>query len=375
MGGCAKKFALGLFLSIGISVHTLADNSSAGGSSSSVANLQQIADALKNNPQLAKQLQQVAYSPSSANQSLQATTATATQQGSQSDQNEQPQQSQDLSEAQKKAAADQEQKSQQQMFQQSINEEAFRQLKQEAFPLSPTQIQTMRNMLDETQRAQAADPFNQSPAPVSSSLFVRLSPGATPPVIRLSQGFVSSLVFIDSTGATWPIQAYDLGNPSAFNISWNRKGNTLFIQARTSYTYGNLAVKLEALDTPVMLTLVPGQKAVDYRVDLRVEGLGPNAKPTLHGSGMPDAASPLLLSILDGVAPEGSEKLTVTGAAAEAWLYDKKLYFRSRYKVLSPAWISKMSSADGMNAYELPKTPTVLVSRHGKAVQLKIEGF
>lgn len=258
---------------------------------------------------------------------------------------------------------------------QEMNVNAFSNLKQTAFPLSPEQIKTLRNLLDDTQRATAAAPYDSPPAPVSSSLIVNLSPGATPPAIRLYRGFVSSLVFVDSTGAPWPIVAYDLGNPSAFNIAWNNKDNLLMVQAQSSYQYGNLAVKLQDLDTPVMLTLVPGQRAVDYRVDLRIMGRGPNAKVAYSGSNIPASTSPVLLDILDAVPPQGAKVLQVPDATAQAWLYQDKLYLRTAYNLLSPAWVAKLSSADGMNAYELVKTPLVLLSRHGKTVQTKLEGF
>ena len=258
-----------------------------------------------------------------------------------------------------------------------INQTSFDSLKQNAFPLSPGQIKILRDMLDDTQRASAAEPYDSPPEPVSSSLMVNLSPGSTPPAIRLYRGFVSSLVFVDTTGAPWPIVAYDLGNPSAFNIAWNNKDNLLMVQAQTGYNYGNLAVKLKDLDTPVMLTLVPGQKAVDYRVDLRVMARGPNAKSSYSGSGnlIPAGANPVLLNILDAVPPQGAKPLQIPEETAQAWLYQDKIYLRTEYTLLSPAWVAKLSSADGMNAYELIKTPLVLLSRHGKTVQTKIEGF
>ena len=43
--------------------------------------------------------------------------------------------------------------------------------------------------------------------------------------------------------------------------------------------------------------------------------------------------------------------------------------------ILSPSWISKMQSSDGMRAYEMEKTPSLLVSDYGNTTQLKIEGF
>lgn len=256
-----------------------------------------------------------------------------------------------------------------------INENSFEALKQSAFPLTPDQIKILHNMLDETQRATASEPLDAPPEPVSSSLMVNLSPGTTPPAIRLYRGFVSSLVFVDSTGAPWPVLAYDLGNPSAFNIAWNNKDNLLMVQALTSYNYGNLAVKLQDLDTPVMLTLVPGQRAVDYRVDLRIMERGPNAKAGYSGINLPAGASPILLNILDAIPPQGAKPLSIPESTAQAWLYEDKVYLRTAYTLLSPAWLAKLSSADGMNAYELIKTPLVLLSRHGKTIQTKIEGF
>ena len=194
-------------------------------------------------------------------------------------------------------------------------------------------------------------------------------------MIRRSRGFVSSLVFVDATGAPWPIEAYDLGDPKAFNIQWNKKSNTLMVQAMSAYNYGNLAVKLQDLNTPVMLTLVPGQQQIDYRVDLRLPEKGHLAKATIQGSELPEQADKTLLNILDGVSPQGAKRLDVSGGVAQAWLLGDALYVRTRFTLLSPAWMSKMSSADGMNAYKLQLTPLLLVSRYGKVMQLKVEGI
>ena len=212
------------------------------------------------------------------------------------------------------------------------------------------------------------------PRPTVTSQFVNLSPGSTAPVIRLAQGFVTSLVFIDSTGAPWPIAAYDIGNPSAFNIQWNHSDNTLMIQSLTLYTYGNLAVRLQGLPTPVMLTLIPGQKAVDYRVDLRIQGNGPNAIP-VPVIGLPSSANPELLGVLDGVPPEGSAEVQIEGGCAQAWVRGNQLFVRTHYTILSPGWTATMSSADGMKAYQMPKAPLLLASANGKIIQLKLEGF
>ncbi len=255
-----------------------------------------------------------------------------------------------------------------------VNELAFDEVKKQLFPLSPEQTVKVKKWYHEDEYAQATSP-ETPPKPTATSQFVNLSPGSTPPAIRLSQGFVSSLVFLDSTGAPWPIAAYDLGDPNAFNIQWDKVSNTLMIQASKLYTYGNLAVRLRGLNTPVMLTLIPGQKAVDYRVDLRVQGYGPNAKQMPMGANIPPSASDVLLHVLDGVPPAGSTRLTVSGGDAQAWLLNNRMFIRTGLTILSPGWIGSMTSADGTHAYEMHKSPVLLVSWHGKVMQLKVEGL
>ncbi|MBP6918204.1 MAG: DotH/IcmK family type IV secretion protein [Legionellaceae bacterium] len=256
----------------------------------------------------------------------------------------------------------------------SVDELAFRGVEAQLFPLNTDKIQSLKKKYEETEFAKAANPITP-PKPTATSKFVNLSPGSTPPVIRLSQGFVSAIVFLDATGAPWPIAAFDLGDPSSFNIQWDKTGNNLMIQATKLYTYGNLAVRLTGLNTPVMITLIPGQKAVDYRVDLRVQGYGPNAKNMPTEEGLPPSASDVLLHVLDGVPPAGSTRLVVSGGDALAWLLDNKMYVRTSLTILSPGWLGSMTSADGTHAYEMPKSPVLLVSWHGRVMQLKIEGL
>jgi len=258
----------------------------------------------------------------------------------------------------------------------SISHEAFTQVRRNALPLTPDQIRNLHQTFNRVQRAAAEHP-GVPPRPTSTSKIVDLSPGATPPIIRLSAGFVSSLVFLDTTGAPWPIKAYDLGDPKSFNVQWDKKSNTLLIQALTQYRTGNLAVILQGLNTPIMLTLLPGQRAVDYRVDLRMPGLGPHATTTV--TSLPGTESSNLLDVLNGVPPRGSRRLTVSGCkSCDAWLMGDRLFLRMRLTLLSPAWSSTMSSADGTHAYQIiqeQSTPVLLVSEHGKMRELKLEGF
>lgn len=251
---------------------------------------------------------------------------------------------------------------------------AFQAMLQQNMPLTPQQVVLLRQNIDMAQRAASILP-NIPPKPVSTTLMVNLAPGTTPPAVRLAQGYVSSLVFVDSTGAPWPIAAFDIGNPKAVNIQWDGKGSILLIQAVAPYFNGNMVVRLVGLPTPITLEMVTGQRVVDYRVDIHVSGLGPNTKEMPMGTPLPASANQLLLGVLDGVAPAGSKELTVRGTDSQAWLVGNKLYLRTRFNVLSPGWIGKMTSPDGMIAYEMNKTSSILISRYGEPAEIKIEGL
>lgn len=252
-----------------------------------------------------------------------------------------------------------------------IEQQAFSNITRNAMPLTPEQIIRLKEMLSITQRASSAS-AETPPKPVLSTQVVSLSPGSVPPVIRLQQGFVTTIVFVDNTGADWPIQAYNLGNSSAFNIRAIPGSNVIMLQSLLMYTYGNLAIQLKGLATPIMLTLVPGQRAVDYRIDLHIQHPGPNAKPMI-ASQMPRDANNILLGILAGVAPSGAVPLIVSDNRCTAWAYNDKMYLRTSLTVLSPSWIGMMPSSDGTNAYEMQQSSDVLVSKDGKPFLLKID--
>lgn len=254
-----------------------------------------------------------------------------------------------------------------------FEKEAFQHVARQALPMTPTQIIQLKQMLAETQRASSV-PANIPPKPVLTTQLVSLAPGSVPPVIRLQQGFITSIVFVDASGAPWPVVSCNLGNPKAFNlIQWTPGSNAIKIQAISMYTYGNIAVNLKGLATPVMLTLIPGGQVVDYRVDLRIPRIGPNSKSTLTTNTLPKGAQDVLLNVLDGIAPKGATTLKVIGGDGQVWAVNDKMYLRTRMTVLSPSWIAVMSSPDGTKAYEMMKSSDVLVSHYGKTINLRIE--
>lgn len=257
----------------------------------------------------------------------------------------------------------------------SINQEAYRSVSEEASPLTPEQIRALRKMVDEAERAAAAPP-RFVPKPVSTSVTALLTPGATPPVIRLSSNFVTSILFLDQSGN--PLNVIDVtpGGADAFTITWSQTPkftNKVDISPKSTYANGNVSVLVEGTNTPISLTLVSGQREVDYRVDVRVKGRF--ASGSAGSSDLPDGANPTMLTLLDGVAPDGARPLASSNSDVQAWDYRNRFYIRTGLTLLSPAYITTMRSADGTAVYEIPPTSALVVLGGGITTQVNLSGY
>lgn len=258
----------------------------------------------------------------------------------------------------------------------SINQEAYKAVTEEASPLTPDQIRTLRRLVDDAERAAAAPP-RFVPKPVSTTVTALLTPGATPPVIRLASNFVTSVLFVDQAGN--PLNVLDVtpGGASAFTITWSqgqKLTNKIDVSPKSTYANGNVSVLLDGITTPVSLTLVSGQREVDYRVDVRVKGRF-LAGSVAAAAALPEGASPVLLTLLEGVAPDGSKTLISSNPDVQAWEYRNRFYVRTGMTLLSPAYITTMQSADGTRVYEIPPTPVLVTLVGGGTAQVNLTGY
>lgn len=250
-------------------------------------------------------------------------------------------------------------------------DELFRRMLDDTLPLTPQQVKALKARIDQAQRA-AATPVRNPPRPVSTSIRVSLNPGAVMPPVRIAPNIVTSLTFVDSTGAPWPVKDVVPGS-KAFDVKRPTPA-TVTVSPLSPYAYGNLKIFLVGEEAPVRLILVSQQKEVDEHAEVRVsDGRGPNARMAVTKTQMPDSMNPVLQSFLDGITPQGARRLKVSGGDAVAWHMNGKLYLRTRSILLSPAEIGSGFSADGTAAYELPLTPSVMVSVDGQRRYLKIQ--
>ena len=244
---------------------------------------------------------------------------------------------------------------------------------QQVMPMTPDEIRTLRRMLDSRQKA--ASDLPNPPRSVTGSVSVSLDPGSTPAVIRPFFGNSTSLVLLDSTGSAWPVENFTVGNRSLFAVERldGATGSSFVITPTQMYGQSNLILKLVGHPTPVVISLVSGQKVHDARVEARVLGRGPNASVT-SVSLMPGVDS-RLLSVLDGVAPQGRAIKVAGDGSSKAWMMPNgRLWVRTSLSLVSPAPISFVSASDGTHVYEVAPSPTLLGMLNNQFVTLKLEG-
>lgn len=241
-------------------------------------------------------------------------------------------------------------------------------------PLKPNEIRKLIETYDKTQQSVEV-PLYPYPQPQVTVQTVSLDPGAVPPELKVATGHVSTLNIMDISGAPWPIQ--DVSWAGNFEIVQPESGGSVIrVTPMSEFAYGNMSIRLVGLTTPITFVLKTHRDMVQYRFDARIAEYGPNAKPPViqGGMSMVSAGDPVMGAILDGQAPDGSTKLSVNGVDGRttAYSYNSMTYVRTPLTLLSPGWMSSVSSGDGMNVYQMRNSPVLLLSDNGQMVRARL---
>ncbi len=254
-----------------------------------------------------------------------------------------------------------------------IRQESFNAAITGLLPLQPDEIRELLRQFDKTQQAVEL-PVYPYPEPEIVVHTLSLDPGTKPPVIKVGVGHVTTLSILDVTGEPWPVQ--DLSFAGNFEVlSPEVGGNVIRITGTSEFAYGNMSLRLVELNTPVTFTIRTARDSVHYRFDARIPEFGPQADtPLIEGGVSLVSGNTILSSILDGVPPQGAERLNVGGAdgRTSAYAYQNMTYVRTPLTLLSPGWSSSVSSADGMNVYALENAPVLLLSDRGQLVRARL---
>lgn len=268
--------------------------------------------------------------------------------------------------------------------------EAFDAALQGLLPLRPGEIRELLEHFDRTQES-VEIPVHPYPKPEVSVETVSLEPGAQPAKVNVAYGHVTTITFLDSTGQPWPIEnvtwagnfqvidsnasTSSTANPETADgeSSGNKGTHIIRISPESEFAYGNISVNLIKFNTPIILTLETSRETVHYRFDAVIPETGPFGQAPLIDTGFSLKAGDNkdITSVLTGVLPKTAQKLAVSGVDGRttAYKHNNNTYLRTPLTLLSPGWISSMSSADGMNVYEIRNTPVIILSENGRMVR------
>jgi intracellular multiplication protein IcmK len=257
----------------------------------------------------------------------------------------------------------------------------FKQAETAIAPFSPDEIIRLRRSLEGTRKAKAFHPVRTLPR--ISGVSVDLSPGASPPIVRMQPGEITTLVFIDAAGNPWPLAAAPrVSDSRTFDVEWLQDAPSLLISALSSYEDGNLVAMLRGLATPVMVKLATGEpdspaqvRTVDYRLDLRIPGRAPGAPSPVAGPDHIALYDSVLQAFLDGLPPPEARAVKLAGGVPQhtrAWQHAGSLFLRTPLDIRS-AFEQTIASSDGTHVYRLQPTPFVTLSSGGKTLVLELE--
>ncbi|WP_342051221.1 MULTISPECIES: DotH/IcmK family type IV secretion protein [unclassified Cupriavidus] len=253
-------------------------------------------------------------------------------------------------------------------------------LKKEALDqTAPMDARTTRALIEELYKrtGAASAPAKNTAKPVASRFPVDLSPGATPPVVRIFRGQGASVSFLDSAGNPWPIEKARNFYDQAMTVT-QLGPHVVTVESNSDHASGSVTVLLKGLATPVTFTVVPSQSEIDYRADLIVPGRSPDAPARLPGGlGRVGITERGLENYLFGQTPEGARRLEVQDLPlAMAWQdASGRLILRTQAMVASPGPYQVLPSSDGTTVYELPAVPVLRVSVDGLIRPVHIKGL
>lgn len=243
-------------------------------------------------------------------------------------------------------------------------------------PLTPDQIRSLRRRAEETGVAMHDGP---PPKMSSPSIAVSFAPGAPIPVVAVSPGFVTNIQFLGVDGTPWRIVSATVGNPSWFSVvepashDKDAPANVVTVSALTMSAASNLSVLLKGAPSAISVTLVTSVTSGYATATLRMDRMSPDAVPQPMISRAVGQATGPMLSFLDGIAPAGAVALASSDSGVQVWRYQARVYVRTRFDLLSPAWNSVINTPDGTHLYEMSDASVLLASVNGQVRQIVVK--
>lgn len=254
----------------------------------------------------------------------------------------------------------------------SIKDEALNRIA----PLTAEEVLELRQEMLRRQQA-VQQPLEPIARPVRRAVPLDLAPTAAPEVVRLANGQGAVVSFFDAAGRPWPISVGDGYSPQALDVAtFGPNGLSLGLKRRLAGRT-NVAVLLEGLDTPVVLSVLPAREEADVALEVQVPRYVPSLPaPVNAAQQMASLNAAELMDFLLGTPPRTARPLASNSAAVKAWQTGpNRMIVRTSALLAAPAWSRRQSSGTGVTVYEVPLSPVLTVAVDGALSSVRLDGF
>lgn len=260
-------------------------------------------------------------------------------------------------------------------------DEIYEAAKRSLIPVAPEQVKDFRHAQDAANAAALGGPM---PELVNREVRLVVGPGMDAPTISLAPGFVTSVLFVDATGAPWPIRwLHGAKEGGRFSMSWTEEypANLITVKPLQNHISGNVVVTLNELDMPINVLFDVDSKnehglfppKADGTITVKVMKAGPNAVRSAVVSSPAANINSIEYSFLYETPPAEAEEIELRPSLGRAWLYEGRIFYRSASNLIWPAYTGVVNGQGGVRVYELGLVPLLMISRDGRKVSISLD--
>lgn len=227
---------------------------------------------------------------------------------------------------------------------------------------TPQEIEQYRAFIDALERSKSGM-YEEAAKVIRRRIQVGISPDSPVEEIRLNAENTGSIVFTDALGNPWNVADVLVPNYIASTIVNNMivfRPNSGGGDTQRRFGNGSITVILEGLNSTIPFQLSYGHsRLVDGQIEAQVQARNPAHNLSLLPSN-PIEADPSSELFLDGTPPDDAKVVKSSHSSVKAWIYQDKLYVRTKLPIHTPSFTLGASSASGESIFKFSPIPSII---------------
>lgn len=232
---------------------------------------------------------------------------------------------------------------------QSERDSAIEKYKHEKFPQFPPEL-----VIEERHINYEYDKARKSSLFEVESVIKSIDVDPMDPQVYIIEGSIgepTTLVFLDQSGAPWPIVKADDGKSERIVATTEKEfenTNRVSLQLLDNFVEGNILVHLVDYGVPVVIRVVANPTKTTPYATIRVHRMGPNSIRNFSSSGPMDISSCRdVYELLENGNVQKGKRQKLSGISGDVFVTDDTTYIRSKYRLVFPRNVCSTSDGNG----------------------------